>query len=126
MTDSWSGSARNHRPDGYLRFKEEVRGRLLRRLETAYPDWTASVAAAEVTTPLTLRDYTAAPVGGLYGIKHRVGCPPPIPVTRVGGLYLAGEAVSAPGLFGAVVSAFLACGCIVGHDRLREAVRKAC
>jgi len=126
VADAWAESSRSHRPEGYRRFKEEARDRLLARLQTAYPDGTARARRAEVTTPLTLRDYTATPVGGLYGPKQKVGQHNPGPVTRVPGFYLAGQAIAAPGLFGALVSAFLACGQILGHNRLLEELDRAC
>ena len=40
--------------------------------------------------------------------------------TRIRGLFLAGQAVTSPGILGAVLSGFLACGNILGHDRLRK------
>ena len=74
-------------------------------------------------TPLTLRDFMHAPAGSLYGAGHTAGQFNPAPVTRIPGLWAAGQGVVAPGVLGAVVSAFLACGCVIGHDILRGEVR---
>ena len=47
----------------------------------------------------------------------------PHPVTRLAGLYLAGQAVVSPGILGAILSGLVACGSILGHDRLRKEIR---
>jgi all-trans-retinol 13,14-reductase len=48
----------------------------------------------------------------------------PIPLTKIPNLYLAGQAVTAPGILGTMMSAFLACGYIVGHETLRKELRQ--
>lgn len=78
----------------------------------------------EGATPLTVKDYLKVPSGALYGVKQKVGQYNPIPMTRMGGLFLAGQAVAAPGLLGAMLSGFLACGSILGHDLLRKGLKK--
>jgi all-trans-retinol 13,14-reductase len=77
----------------------------------------------ECATPLTLRDYTNSPYGSIYGVKHRVGQYNPTPVTRLKGLYLAGQATAAPGIMGAVMSGFIACENIFGRSHLREELK---
>jgi all-trans-retinol 13,14-reductase len=58
------------------------------------------------------------PFGSIYGVKHKIGQFNPMPVTKSKTLYLAGQAVVAPGIMGAVISAFLVCGFIIGHEQL--------
>jgi all-trans-retinol 13,14-reductase len=36
------------------------------------------------------------------------------------GVYLAGQAVTAPGVLGAALSGFVTCGTILGHDRIMK------
>jgi all-trans-retinol 13,14-reductase len=45
-------------------------------------------------------------------------------VTRLGNLYLAGQSIVAPGVLGAMISGFVACGSFLGHDRLRSELKK--
>lgn len=97
---------------------DEMRAALLRHAPEL-----ATVQFTEGATPLTLRDYMHTPHGSLYGPRHSVAQFNPVPGTRVPGLLLAGQAVVAPGLLGAVVSAFLTCGFVVGHDNLRKELR---
>jgi all-trans-retinol 13,14-reductase len=90
-----------------------------RILDTCH-EFDGEIEIIDGATPLTLRDFSNSPAGSLYGAKHRVGQYNPMSGTRIGGLYLIGQSIVAPGVLGAVISAFLACGSILGHDRLRK------
>jgi all-trans-retinol 13,14-reductase len=124
-TRAWEDSVTGNRPDGYRRFKEGITRRMESLVKRHCPELGGATACAASSTPLTVRDFGNAPTGGLYGVKHKVGQYNPVPLTRVKGLYLAGQAVTSPGLLGAVLSGFMACGTILGHDRLIEGL-KAC
>ena len=76
------------------------------------------ITSLEAATPLTMRDYAHTPLGSLYGIKHRVDDHPLGARTHAAGLYLAGQSILAPGLVGAMLSSFLTCGTILGHERM--------
>jgi all-trans-retinol 13,14-reductase len=123
-TRAWEDSVTGNRPDGYRLFKEGIAGRMAHLVKRYCPEL-GTTACVETSTPLTVRDFGNAPSGGLYGVKHRVDQYNPVPLTRVKGLYLAGQAVTSPGILGAVLSGFMACGNIIGHDRLIEGL-KAC
>lgn len=123
-TARWAASTTGRRPPEYRAFKEEVARRIRRRLEEDCPEVVEGVTWVEAATPLTLRDYAHSPAGSLYGAKHAVGQYNPQPVTRVGGLLLAGQGVVAPGVLGAALSALLVCGGILGHEHLREELRR--
>jgi all-trans-retinol 13,14-reductase len=121
----WERSVAGRRPDGYRRFKDEIVARLQRHIERLCPELGGAAQIIEGATPLTVRDFSHSPGGGLYGVKHMVGQYNPLPVTKIKGLLLAGQAVVSPGILGAVLSGFVACGAILGHDRLRKEL-KAC
>jgi len=72
-----------------------------------------------VATTKTLQRINLSPKGSLYGVKHMVGQFNPAPKTRLANFYLAGQAVAAPGVLGAITSALLAVGEIVGHEKVR-------
>ncbi|HEY5995596.1 MAG TPA: FAD-dependent oxidoreductase, partial [Candidatus Deferrimicrobiaceae bacterium] len=124
-TEAWAGSKQGDRPDGYRRFKEALDRRMRERVAKAFPDLADSAGLTVTATPLTIRDHCRTPHGGLYGVKHRVGQHNPDPVTRIPGLFLAGQATAAPGILGATLSGYLACGAILGHERLATEL-KAC
>ncbi len=124
-TQRWAGSVTGKRPVEYKTFKKELTERICRHIEASCPEIAGTITAVECATPLTLRDYTGSPYGSIYGVKHRTGQYNPMPVTRLKGLYLAGQAVTAPGIMGAVMSGFIVCENIFGRDHLREEL-KAC
>lgn len=124
-TRAWEDSVTGNRPESYKRFKEGITGRMESLVKRYCPELGTATACVESSTPLTVRDFGNAPSGGLYGVKHKVGQYNPVPLTRVKGLYLAGQAITSPGVLGAVLSGFMACGNILGHDRLIKGL-KAC
>jgi len=125
-TAPWEASRFGKRPEEYRRFKEQALGRMQGQIERAYPDLAGNIRSIEGSTPLTIREYCSSPLGGLYGVKHMVGQYNPQPTTRIPGLFLAGQAVVAPGLMGAVLSGFLACGTVLGHDVMRKELKGCC
>ena len=68
-----------------------------------------------------------ARLAGIMGAKRTADLIPlchPLPITKVPGLLLAGQSIVAPGLLGAVISAVLCCGFVLGHDVLRGEIRQ--
>lgn len=118
---AWEGSSRGNRPEAYKAFKKATVARVRESLVRLCPELEA-VRFVDAATPLTMRDYLDARRGGLYGCKHTVAQFNPLPMTRVPNLWLAGQSVIAPGLMGAMISAFLACGFLLGHSALQEGV----
>lgn len=123
---SWESSRFGKRPKEYRQYKEQALASMQSQIERAYPDIAANIQFIEGSTPLTIRDFCSTPLGGLYGVKHMVGQFNPHPATRIPGLFLAGQAVVAPGIMGAVISGFLACGTLLGHDLMRKELKACC
>lgn len=121
---TWQGSHGGARPESYRRFKDDLVAALRRRLQRQAPELEAEIVSVAAATPLTYRDYVLSPEGSLYGVKHRVGQLNPQPQTRVAGLWLAGQAVAAPGVLGAMLSGYLACAASGGDETLREELRR--
>ena len=115
----WAESRTGQRPAGYKAYKEERLTAMRESLCAACPEF-SKVRFVDGATPLTLRDYMHIPTGGLYGPGHTMDQFNPVPATRIPGLLLAGQAVVAPGVLGAVISAVLTCGFIVGHETIRK------
>ncbi len=106
----------------YRNFKRQVADQLLEHLQRSCPELTG-LEGVSLATPLTLRDYSLAPRGAIYGAGHFSGQYNPQSQTRIPGLLLSGQATAAPGFLGVVVAAYLTCGMLVGHELLREEVR---
>jgi len=101
-----------------------VTERLLAYATEGLPELDGVVRVVECATPLTFRDYANSPGGAMYGTRHVAGCPLPLPLTRLGWLYVAGQAVTGPGVLGAVISAVLACECMLGVSTVRQELRR--
>ncbi len=125
-TAPWESSRFGKRPPEYRHFKEQTLHRLQKQIERSFPDLAGNIQSIEGSTPLTIRDFCNTPLGGLYGVKHMVGQFNPRPATRIPGLFLAGQAIVAPGVMGAVISGLLACGTILGHDLMRKELKACC
>ncbi|HEY3307618.1 MAG TPA: NAD(P)/FAD-dependent oxidoreductase [Desulfuromonadaceae bacterium] len=125
-TAQWQESRFGQRPVDYRQFKQQALERIWRQVELLSPDLSGNIRSLEISTPLTIRHFCDAPLGGLYGIKHMVGQYNPSPTTRMKGLYLAGQALVSPGIMGAVVSGLLACGTILGHEHMRKELKACC
>ncbi len=100
--------------------KKATTGEMVReRIAKLLPEL-AGLQVECVATTKTLRRINLSPKGSLYGVKHMVGQFNPVPRTRLANFYLTGQAVAAPGLLGAITSALLAVGEIIGHDKLQQ------
>ena len=118
-TGHWKDLFPSEDPAAYRFIKAELSRRIVDHLETSCPEFQGRITELESATPLTLKHFTNSPTGSLYGVKHKIGQINPLPMTKIKGLFLAGQAIAAPGLLGAVYSGFLTCGNIVGHRNLR-------
>jgi all-trans-retinol 13,14-reductase len=99
--------------------KKAETGELVReRIARLQPEL-AGLRVECVATTKTLQRINLSPKGSLYGVKHMVGQFNPTPRTRLANFYLAGQAVAAPGLLGAITSALLAVGEVVGHEKVQ-------
>jgi all-trans-retinol 13,14-reductase len=108
----------------YKILKEEMCEKMVRSIKVSCPKIAEKIIEVTCATPLTLRDYTNSPFGSLYGVKHKIGQYNPMPATRLKGLFLAGQAVTAPGIMGAMMSGFLTCGTILGHEALQKELKQ--
>ena len=113
--EAYAAYAPGKRPAAYGELKARILERMERRIRELCPEL-ASVDFIDGATPATLAYYLDNPAGALYGIRRPyTGFAPP-PVTRVAGFAIAGQGVVAPGVLGAVISAFVTCGLITGGN----------
>ncbi|MBI9080483.1 MAG: NAD(P)/FAD-dependent oxidoreductase [Pseudodesulfovibrio sp.] len=120
----WKDSKRGNRPPEYVEHKKNVLETFKQEIFRRAPELQGSIEFIDGATPLTLKDYCATPTGSLYGLKHSVNQFNPAPITKVSGLTIAGQGIVAPGILGAIVSAYLTCGILIGHDHLHKELRQ--
>jgi len=122
--EPWKSSALRDRPEEYAAVKKEKLAALEREIYNRMPELEGAIEFFEGATPLTIRDYCMTPTGALYGVRQTVNQFNPAPVTKVPGLKLAGQSLIAPGILGAIVSAYITTGIIIGHEKLHTALRQ--
>ncbi len=120
---AWKDSRLGSRPREYVEFKREAMARIQDLAERHCPEL-SGLTLLEGATPLTFRDYENTPMGGLYGAKHKVRQSNPLPRTKLKGLYLAGQSIVAPGVLGALISAVVACGNVLGAENILQGLRE--
>lgn len=100
----------------YADFKTGASARLAAHAETLCPELRGRWRVLECATAHSLRRWCVGSSGSLYGFRHDTETLPLLPVTRVPGLFLAGQNILLPGVLGGIVSAALAVGFAHGHE----------
>lgn len=112
------------RPTRYLKWKSGVTARLQNYIEKRLPDLAGRWRILDAASPLSMRHWVYGATGSLYGVQHHLGAMPMLPVTRLPGLFLAGQNILLPGVLGGMVSAALAVGFSFGHDNVLKEFRE--
>lgn len=122
-TDPWAASRAGQRPAAYLDFKEKEAARLKALILAACPELGGEMEIVDSATDLSFENYSLDFGRGIYGKLNSLEQAPILPLTRVGGLALAGQNIVLPGLLGGLVSSALAVGCLLGHKPVLELLR---
>ena len=118
---AWRGSATGQRGRDYLELKNRIAEGLLNLADSAVPGLKALTRYRELSTPLTMEDFTSHPSGVFYGLpgtpaRYRLG---QLSVrTPIAGLYLSGSDVASLGIPGATMGGFAAASKVLGRFRL--------
>jgi len=112
------------RPSSYAEWKRGVTARLQAYIEQRLPQLAGRWRILDAASPLTMRHWIYGATGSLYGVQHHLGAMPMLPVTRLPGLFLAGQNILLPGVLGGIVSAALAVGFSFGHDNVLKEFRE--
>lgn len=124
----FSGTRTKERGDAYAALKAKHGERLQRTIEEYLPDQAGHLKVAEISTPLTNRDYTRTGDGAMYGLRHgmdRWGKYALGTRTKVPNLLLTGHSVLMPGVVGVTIGAFITCSYLLGFEAIFDRVAKA-
>ncbi len=124
----WADSKTGAREAEYTAFKARIAQRLIDSTRQIMPELDEGLLTWDLASPLTHRDYTLNTDGAIYGLHHSIDQVGPRGAswrTRVKGLLLAGHSVLFPGLLGAGISAYYACGELLGLERLHAELLEA-
>jgi all-trans-retinol 13,14-reductase len=105
------------RREDYQAWKKAAASAVLARVAEYMPELTP-LEPLDSVSEYTLEKWVGGSRGSAYGIMHSADNMPVMPLTRVQGLLLAGQSILLPGLLGTFVSAAVACGSIIGYNRL--------
>ncbi|MDP2305992.1 MAG: NAD(P)/FAD-dependent oxidoreductase [Pseudomonadota bacterium] len=104
------------RSDGdYRAYKQGIADRFVETIQADFPGW--KVVDQEASTPLTTEHFNGAYRGAAYGHLHSVaqmGRYRLPMVSKVRGLVNVGQTVGFPGICGAMMSAYVVCGELLG------------
>jgi phytoene dehydrogenase-like protein/NAD(P)H-flavin reductase len=114
---AWRGSATGQRGRDYLELKNRIAEGLLNLADSAVPGLKALTRYSELSTPLTMEDFTSHPAGVFYGLpgtpaRYRLG--ELSARTPIDGLYLSGSDVASLGIPGATMGGFAAASKVLG------------
>ncbi|KAH8897601.1 oxidoreductase NAD-binding domain protein [Thozetella sp. PMI_491] len=127
---TWRTTEHGMRGKDYLELKDRISQGLLDLAEVATPGLKALVQYAELSTPLSVEDYTSRPGGAIYGLKGTpdryrssiLSSASPIP-----GLFLSGSDASNLGVTGALMGGVMAASRVfgpLGFFRIMKAVSR--
>jgi all-trans-retinol 13,14-reductase len=115
------------RGDEYVKFKEEMRDRLLEKAYVALPQIRGKVIHAEVSTPLSTKHFMNYEQGEIYGLEHspkRFSLRWLRPATSFKGLYLTGQDIVTVGVGGAIASGVLTAIVILKREVLKAIFKR--
>ncbi len=98
------------RGDEYLTLKKDFETEMLQVLYKFFPQIEGTIIAAEVSTPLSTKNFTSYKSGEIYGLAHspkRFNLPFLRPKSKIKGLFLVGQDITLVGVAGAMLSGLL-------------------
>lgn len=110
------------RSTAYRQWKKSQTERMRLYIESRLPEL-GTITMHDSASPLTMQDWICGSSGSLYGLAHTKNTIPLLPVTRLGGLFLAGQHILLPGILGGIISAALAVGFATGHHNVLHEFR---
>ncbi|HEY2774846.1 MAG TPA: NAD(P)/FAD-dependent oxidoreductase [Candidatus Binatia bacterium] len=124
----WEGTRWQKRGDEYDTAKSALAAKLLELLYSHVPQTRGAVEVAEMSTPLSTRNFTAHPHGEIYGFEHtpeRFRNEWLRPATPVRGLMLTGADVATAGVAGAMMGGAICASAILRRNLVGAAIRAA-
>ncbi|GGJ44426.1 FAD-binding oxidoreductase [Neoroseomonas lacus] len=128
---AWSRTEQGARPNAYAALKAAVTARLIERLDARWPGIKASIAFAELATPLTFVTYQNSVDGAFYGLATspaRLRSSIARCRTDLRGLYMSGQDAWGPGIEAALWGGIMAANAALGFretGRMWRAIRSA-
>lgn len=113
------------RGQDYEDFKERKSELLLDIVCNKLPGLKGHILAQSAATPLTYRDYSATPLGALYGVMKDVHHPAQTTIatrSRIPNLFFTGQNINMHGVLGVSLTAVATCAELLGMDYLLQKI----
>ena len=123
---AWENTSWKKRGAEYDELKASLSERLLDTLHKHAPGTRGKVEIAELSTPLTTRNFAAHPQGEIYGLQHtarRFEQRWLRPRTPIKGLYLTGADVCSAGVVGALMGGMLCSSAVLQGNALGQVLK---
>jgi phytoene dehydrogenase-like protein len=124
---AWENTSWKKRGSEYDELKASLSQRLLDAVHKHAPATCGKVKIAELSTPLSTREFTAHPRGGIYGLQHtahRFDQRCLRPRTPIDGLYLTGADVASAGVVGALMGGMLCSSVVLKRNVLGQVLKR--
>ncbi|MCG8697937.1 MAG: NAD(P)/FAD-dependent oxidoreductase, partial [Bacteroidales bacterium] len=117
----WENTFIDNRGAEYEELKQKIAESMIQDVDEVMPGFKAAVESYFTATPLTLRDYTGSPEGGMYGVSRN--CQKALesyifPRTKIDNLFLSGQNLNLHGMLGVFINALATCGEFIGLEEL--------
>ena len=115
--EPWSSEPWKRRGPAYEDLKSRIAAGMVALVERAYPGFAELIAYQELSTPLTVEDFTGHRAGGIYGLQatpERIRNQLVPARTEIDGLLIAGADACSPGVAGAMMGGVFATGVLLG------------
>ena len=112
----WEDSHTGNREESYGQKKTEYALRILNHIAEFYPEIHQAIDEMYISTPLTIRDYFANPLGATYGQQGVF-----IPIkTKADNLFMTGQSIQYQGMFGVMITSILTAETILERSLIEE------
>ena len=122
----WENTSWKKRGAEYDELKASLSERLLDTIYKHAPATRGRVEVAELSTPLSTRNFAAHPEGAIYGLSHDAGRYAQRwlrPQTPIKGLYLSGADVVSAGVVGAMMGGFICTSAVLKGNVLGQVLK---
>lgn len=126
--EQWNNTRFADRGVGYKEWKESFSEAVIDFACSFYPELRGAIERVYTASPLTYRDYTAAPLGCAYGVVK--DCRNPLVTllpakTRIENMLITGQSLNIHGCLGTTVSSAVTCSEILGTEYLAKKIGNA-
>ena len=113
---NWEDSYTGNRNESYGKMKREIATKIVDHIAAFYPEIRHAIDDIYISTPLTIRDYFANPLGATYGQQGVF-----IPIkTKADNLFMTGQSIQYQGVFGVMITSILTAETILGRSLIEE------